>query len=313
MKSVKHSIVTTAFVFAVVNLTAPGIAEANVDCYFNSRLDSESYSYTINVTSDLSCKSKLLQITAYKDGNPHTQLIKPYEAIVEKILIVDIDDDGKHELMIMTHDPLDESKKNMDLYAVDGPVLKPVRFPAPPDMTGYRGGDRFRQEGVRIVRVFPVYLPRDVKGVPTGGERTVVYQYRNKEIFLGSASAAARKIAYTDKDIKGVAGKIAALNINGIIPKSDYIEIQSERTIDHYKVTRINDPWRLIVDIPGANLGFQEKTVVINRHGIATARIGEHKGFIRIVLDATITPMPTETVTPAENGLRIGFYINTQK
>lgn len=316
MQPVKASIIA-AFFGAVIAIQAlPAVAGADAGCSFNSQLDAGMYRYDVTADSEDACKSQLLRIAVNKDSNPFAKLITPSEAIVEKAWTVDLDDDGKPELLVISHDPADESKKSMDLYAIDGNIVKQVRFPAPTDMTGYRGGDSFQVEGVRIVRAFPLYLPRDAAGTPTGGERRIVYQYRNREILLGLATDAAKQGAIAKKDLKKAAKKSkksAVVKISGITPKADYIEIQANGPIENYKVRRVDDPWRLIIDIAGAGLGFQEDTITINSLGVSTARIGKHKGFVRIVFDATTAPMPMETITPAENALRIGFYAKPAK
>lgn len=316
MRSVKPSAIATFMMYAVAFLALPAVAQAETSCTFNSQLDAAGISYSVTASSEDACKSQVLRISVHKDGSPFAQLVTPSAMIVEKAWIVDLDDDRKDELIIISHDPADESKKSMGLYVLDGGALKQIRFPEPPDLTGYRGGDSFQRDGVRLVRQFPVYLPQDVNGTPTGGERRIVYQYRNRELLLGSASDAASPVIAAKKDVKRVVSKDkkrAVVKLTGIKPKADYIEIQANGAIENYKVVRIDDPWRLIVDIAGAIPGFQDKVVAINSHGVSTARIGEHKGFTRIVFDTTISPMPTETVTPAENALRIGFYINTAK
>lgn len=316
MHLAKLSVIATFVMCAVVFLAVPAVAQSESNCSFNSQLDAAGFSYSITASSEDACKSQVLRISVHKDGSPFAQLITPSPLIVEKAWIVDLDDDRKDELIIISHHPADESKKSMGLYVLDGGALKQLRFPEPPDMTGYRGGDSFQRDGVRLIRQFPVYLPQDVNGTPTGGERRIVYQYRNRELLLGSASDAAVPVVVAKKIAKRVVSKDkkrAVVKLTGIKPKADYIEIQANGPIETYKVVRIDDPWRLIVDIAGAIPGFQDKVVTINSHGVSTARIGEHKGFTRIVFDTTIIPMPTETVTPAENALRIGFYVNSAK
>lgn len=317
MHSVRLSVIVCFILYAVAILTVPAMAQAELNCTFNSQLDAAGFSYNVAATSDDSCKSQLLRISVHKEGHPFTQLITPFTRLVEKAWIVDLDDDNRYELIIISHDATDDSKKSMDLYALDGGALKQVMFPDPRDMSGYRGGDSFQWDGVRLNRVFPVYLPQDVTGTPTGGERRIVYQYRNRELLLSSVSEAAKPVASVKKDAKRTVvapdKKRAVVKLTGIKSKTDYIEIQANGPIENYKVIRIDEPWRLIVDISGVVPGFESKTVAINSHGISTARIGAHKGYTRIVFDATVSPLPTETVTPAENALRIGFYVTTPK
>lgn len=311
MLSAMLSVVAIFFVVTCSLFPAATVASAETGCSFNSQLDADGFSYNVTAAPDNGCKSQLLRITVYRDGNPFTQFATFCPAKVEKSWIVDLDDDGKPELIVISHDPADESKKSMQLYAISGGILKQVNFPAPSDMAGYRGGDTFQRDGVRIIRVFPIYLPRDSGGIPTGGYRRVVYQYRNNEMLIGSVTDVAQQVASAKNDSRKGTGKSrrgVPLTVKGIKPKSDYIEIEADGSIENFKVIRINDPWRLVVDIAGAGSALMNKTIVLDRHGVSTARIGEHKGYLRIVFDSTLSPMPTETITPAENALRISFY-----
>jgi hypothetical protein len=97
--------------------------------------------------------------------------------------------------------------------------------------------------------------------------------------------------------------KVTAINV-----KSDYVEIVADGALENYKVTRIADPWRLIIDIPAARSAISSSSVAINTFGISNARIAIHKGKLRIVLDSNAAILPPETVTPVEKALRIGFY-----
>jgi len=137
--------------------------------------------------------------------------------------------------------------------------------------------------------------------------------YRNRELLpvAGRETPVAGKPAVKSAGRvkgKGKTERAPLLKITGISVKSDYLEIRADGPVEKYRVERISSPWRLIIDIAGAVSAMPEKNVAINGLGISNARIGSHKGHLRIVLDSSEESLPIETVTPAENALRIGFY-----
>lgn len=286
-------------------------AAADGSCTYDERLTAGAYLFTVTAASADSCASQQLQLAAFRDNVLLARATVVHGAIVEKAWLEDLDEDGRQELLLLGHDSAEPAKKTLELFVVDGAVLKQVRFPDPPDLSGYRGGDRFSQEAGRVVRTFPLYRPQDPADSPSGGERTVVYQYRNRELLLVSvndsvppspAGKAGRKTA-DKKDTGKAKPKITAIEV-----RADYIEIVADGPIERYKSFRLDDPWRLVVDITGVGSAMTEKRVAINSQGISEARIGSHRGYLRIVFVASVSPLPVETITTAENALRLSFY-----
>jgi hypothetical protein len=266
----------------------------------------DDYSYRISSNPVDTCNKQLLSISVLKNAYPFTQFVNPADFVAENAWAEDIDDDGRFELLVISHKADAPAVKTLDIFSVDGNILKQARLPEMTDKSDYRGGDRFFREGGRFVRSYPVYLPKDADGKPSGGEKKIQYQYRNRELLLA--------VATPQPKVQSVTGKADALKkgeplkIISIQTKQDYIEIKTTASTDKYKVFRISDPWRLVVDFPGAVTDMPDKTVQIGRFGISRARIGLNKGFVRIVFDSAAATLPTETVTPAENAVRIGFY-----
>jgi hypothetical protein len=99
----------------------------------------------------------------------------------------------------------------------------------------------------------------------------------------------------------------AMATIQSIVIGKDYLDIQTDRTIADYKVISLKKPERLALDLPGAKSALSSKSVVINKFGISTLRIGFYPAHIRIVLDASAASFPKHTITATREGIRISF------
>ena len=300
----RHSVIT-CLICLMFAFSAP-LYSAENSCSFNSMVTADEFSYRISSNPVDDCNKQILSIAVLKNAYPYTQFVNPAEFMAESAWAEDIDDDGRFELLVVSRKADAPHVKTLDVFSVDGNSLKQARLPDLPDKSGYRGGDRFFREGGRVVRSYPVYLPKDVDGRPSGGEKKILYQYRNRELLL--------VVATPQPKVSSVTGKLDSvkngepLKIIAIQTKQDYIEIKTSASTDRYRVFRIGDPWRLVMDFPGAVTDMQDKSVIIDRFGISRARVGLNKGFVRIVFDAATATLPTETVTPVENAVRIGFY-----
>ncbi len=283
-----------------------GIA-SELGCSFNTQVITDEFNYDISTQPIVACGKQLLKIAVKRNANPYTQFQAEVDEIVEKAWAEDLDDDGRYELLLVSRKHSDPARRSFQIFYVEGNTLKHLTLPEPGSMSGYRGGDRFVTGGGRVIRSYPRYFSKDIDGEPKGGEQKVVYQFRNKELLLATEPEPLVKM---ESSVKPAAKSRSsrAVKIQLIEVKQDYIEIKADAAIDNYKIVRISDPWRLIIDIPGAVSEIPEKSVRIDSHGVSKARIGVHKGFLRIVLDSTVSPLPTETVTQIENSLRVSFY-----
>lgn len=77
------------------------------------------------------------------------------------------------------------------------------------------------------------------------------------------------------------------LLITGLAVAGNAIEIQASGQVGNYKLLTLSEPSRLVIDIPDAVSGFKQKTIPIDKLGIATVRFESHPGYLRIFLDAT--------------------------
>lgn len=83
---------------------------------------------------------------------------------------------------------------------------------------------------------------------------------------------------------RALAGEVL---ITGLHVEGNTIEIQASVQIKDYKLLTLSEPSRLVIDIPDAVSGFRQKTIPIDKLGIAAARFESHPGYLRIFLDAT--------------------------
>lgn len=301
-----------ATVFAVSAI--PGLSLAGGElCTFQAVEHLKEYSFSVSSRPDGECKRQSLSVAVQQNARLVAQFEKVTDTLAEKAWLDDLDDDGRPELILVSHTPVNPASVSLSVYSMDGAGIREVPLPDPPDREGYRGGDRFTRDGGKIVRSYMTYRSGDKDGAPTGEKRIIIYMYRDRQLLptankeLRAIENALAKSPKTVK-VKGKKERAPAVRVTGIAVKSDYLEILADGAIEKYKVTRIADPWRLIIDISGASSAITANTVAINKLGISNARLGNHKGHLRIVLDSTDSSLPTETVTPAENALRIGFY-----
>ncbi len=303
----RRSLLSNFLLLVLLLLNAVSYAATETNCSFRTMVTTDDYSFDVSSQPADSCEKQVLRIAVLKQAVPFTHFVNPSGALVEKAWAEDIDDDGNFELIVISFNVLEPLKKSLEIYAVDGNILKQVRLPQAIALEGYRGGDSFFIENGRIVRTYPVYLPGDAELKPGGGAGRVVYQYRNREILFVPEKV--RVTVAPVVPVKGVVKKsLQPVTIKSIELKQDYIEIKADKSIENYKISRIADPWRLIIDIPGAVSELNGKEVLIDKFGISRVRIGTQKDSVRLVFDSAVAPLPTETVTPAENALRVGFH-----
>jgi len=306
----KNSLISTFFIFLSVLLLINSVsnAAAETDCTFRTMVTTDDYSFNVSSQPAESCEKQIFRIFVLKQAVPFTQFTGTTEFIAEKAWSEDIDDDGNFELLVLSRKVSEPSKKNLEIFAVDGTVLKQGRLPGLDKILGYRGGDKFFMENGRIVRSYPLYLTGDADGKAKGGEGRIVYQYRNRELLLVTGKDKLKNDNLPVVKESSLKKSVQPIKLKSVEVKQDYIEIKADGPIENFKTTRIADPWRLIIDIPGAYSDLQVKEVKINGHGISTVRIGTHKDRLRLVFDSAVSPLPIETVTQAENALRVGFY-----
>lgn len=97
----------------------------------------------------------------------------------------------------------------------------------------------------------------------------------------------------------------STLTVTSLDVVHDGIVIQAGGPIEKYKFFTLTKPQRLAIDIFNVKSGFSSKSVPLNTHGIATARLGTYPDKVRIVFDSPKTSFPPFKLEKAENGLKL--------
>ena len=101
------------------------------------------------------------------------------------------------------------------------------------------------------------------------------------------------------------AGNSPPVTVTGVICGAQSIEIESSGGISEFKAFTLQQPGRLVIDIPGARSMLRSIAVPANRFGVSKARIGLFDGKLRLVFDAGRKPFPDHDVVKTGKGLRI--------
>ncbi len=95
--------------------------------------------------------------------------------------------------------------------------------------------------------------------------------------------------------------------LTAIIKNEDSIQLEIGGGVESFKVFRLNQPERLVIDIPKTRSALAAKSVDINGFNLGKARVGGSPDKLRIVFDAVGTAIPPYTVTRNGAGLLIAF------
>ena len=102
-----------------------------------------------------------------------------------------------------------------------------------------------------------------------------------------------------------VPGKNEPIAVTGVSYGTNSIEFTSSGDIIGFKAFTLQQPGRLVIDIPGAQSTLRSLAIPANRYGLLKGRIGIFEGKLRIVLDAGAKPFPAYEVLKTGTGLRI--------
>ncbi|MFM7275264.1 MAG: PliI family lysozyme inhibitor of I-type lysozyme, partial [Gammaproteobacteria bacterium] len=146
---------------------------------FERELESGGITFHVRAANDSSIGTLEITHTGLVPG-PAT-IRREIDGIVSGAEVADLDADGRPELYVYTTSAGSGSYGDLVGYAVTaGSGLADIRLAEPTEQQmrdwGYRGHDRFRVEGQRLLRSFPVYRPDDANAAPGGGSRELRYR-----------------------------------------------------------------------------------------------------------------------------------------
>jgi len=97
------------------------------------------------------------------------------------------------------------------------------------------------------------------------------------------------------------------ITVSAVNCDEDGIEIVSGGSIGNFKAFILQQPGRLVIDIPGARTTLGSIAIPPNRFGIVRARIAPFEGKLRVVFDTGAQPFPNYQLVKTATGLRIAL------
>jgi len=83
------------------------------------------------------------------------------------------------------------------------------------------------------------------------------------------------------------------------------VDILADGKIEEYKSFELNEPSRLVLDFPGVKSQLLGKEKESSNSFLERIRWGEHKDYLRIVLDSSQSDLPPFEVIPTKAGVRV--------
>ncbi len=305
-----------AAVFFLLMIMNPLVAAAGSNCSYSASVKQSGMTFAISSRPANGCAVQIITVIVHRGGKKISGVKADVDYLAQSARSIDLTGDGMQELAVFSRTIGEIVTEVLDVYWLDGTTLRRSTVPDLDEKSGYKGGDRFLLEGRLIVRSFPVYGDGDTAGKPTGGTRSLKYEFKKGE-FTPSAQtekgadstmqSAPLSASAPSVEVKPAVSAVAGAAITGITVSEAGIEIRVNRAEVKYKTIRLNKPERIAIDIPGADSSLVGKKISINRFGISTARVGRNKGFLRVVLDSTLSTFPKYLVNSSDTGVLVAF------
>lgn len=300
--------------FTIMNRPA---AAAGSKCTYSNSVQQGGTTFDIISRPASGCAVQIVTISMRRGGKKIAGVKADVDYLARSAKAVDLTGDGKPELAVISRAAGANSTDLLDVYLQDGTDLIRVTVPEFYENSAYKGGDRFQFKDKMIVRSIPVYRDGDPVEKPTGGTRTLRYEFKNGALSLSdqgdktagepvlqSAPEPAKKLPIEPKP---EVPAVATLAITEIRAVESGIEIMANGALEKYKTVLLDKPERIAVDIPDAGTTLKGKKIAINRFGITTARVEHRKGFLRVVMETTDRTFDSYKVKSSGNSVFIKF------
>ena len=312
--------------------TVPAAA-AQQGCSYNKIIRQAGTAFSISSRPVIDCAVHVVTVSIARKSERTATFKADLDYLAHTVQAVDLTGDGKPEFIVFSKISGTSSAETLDVYFTKENSICRASLREFEDKTGYRGGDKFQIDGRLIVRKIPVYREGDADNKPSGGIRTLKYELKDGRIEMlaqneaASADIPAVKVeepsryraisepysgkVSTNKSIAASKATLKAVVLGTVITEiksSDAgIEISADRKIENYKVMTLDKPDRIAIDIPGATSSLSGKKIAINKFGISKVRVGNNKGFLRIVLDTTLKSFPKYKIQGSSSGMTVEF------
>lgn len=318
MKRIRYYYLAAFFLLIFMNHS---VSAAGSNCSYSKSVQQKGTVFDVVSRPAVGCSVQIVTLTVRGGGRKIAGMKADVDYLAYSAQAADLTGDGRPELVLISRTSGGAGTEALDVYWIDGTTLRRSTVPKLEDKNGYRGGDRFRLEGRLIIRTIPVYQDGDPAGKPTGGTRSLKYDFKDGALTPSSqaenaviqSDVSAVQIVPTPAQPPLVEAKAkhpvpaAALAITWISVADAGIEIRTNKTDVKYKTILLNKPERIAIDIPGADSFLVGKKVAINRFGISALRVGRRKGSLRIVMDMNNRTFESFKVKSSGNSVFIKF------
>lgn len=292
---------------------------AGASCSYSRHLQQKGISYDIASRPAGGCSVQIVTVGARRGNKKLAGVKADVDYLAHSARMVDLAGDGVPELAVTSRTNGGIASEVVDLYWLDGEKVHRAAVPELENGSGYRGGDHFYFEDRMLVRTIPVYRDGDSDSRPTGGTRSLKYEYRAGTLSLYvqtenpsniPAAVPALEAAVSAPAPPPAAEPAAAATgrtVIGVVSGDSGIEIRTDGAVAKYRTVRLDKPERIAIDIPGADSKLAGKRIHIDRFGISTVRVGRNKGFLRVVFDTSSARFPKFEVKSSDTGVRVEF------
>lgn len=170
--------------FLMLLAQAVPVPAASRNCSFRKTVQQGGYAFDVTSRPADGCGVQIIQVTLRQGGKRVATFKADVDFLAEVAWAVDIDGEGKPELVVASRSARDGGQGTFDVYWLEGKALRRASMPVGEEGAGYLGHDAFRLDGERVVRSFPVYRTGDPDNRPSGGMRTLRYAFHNGKLDL---------------------------------------------------------------------------------------------------------------------------------
>lgn len=309
----------SAALFLLMVIGQPASA-ASSKCSYSKSVQQGGVAFDISSRPAVGCAVQIVTVTMRRGGQKVAGVKADVDYLAQFAQAVDLTGDGTPELAVISRTTGKTATETLDVYWLDGAILRRLTVPELDEKSGYKGGDSFHLEDRLIVRTIPLYRDGDPAGKPTGGTRSLKYEFKGGAFSLyvqtekppvpsgdSRVQSAAPPARQPPVEMKPAMPVSAGPAVTGITAVEAGIEIRADGPIEKFKTMKLEKPERIAIDIPGASSSLIGRKITVDRFGISTARVGWNKGFLRVVLDTKLRTFPKYEVKPSGSGVLVVF------
>lgn len=312
--------------FCLVMASSQYVRAASSSCSYSRNVQQKGVSFSISSRPASGCAVQIVSVDARKGNKRLAGFKADVDYLAQSAKAGDLNGDGIPELVV-TSRTAGAGAEALDVYWLNGERVGRASVPELDGTSGYRGGDRFHFEDRLLVRTIPVYRDGDADGKPTGGTRSLKYDFKDGAFSLYVQTENAANLPESSSVLSVAAPapvvpvkeavsapvkehKAAAApgrTVAGVVAGDTGVEIRTNGEVAKYRTVRLDKPERIAIDIMGADSALAGKKIQINRFGISTVRVGRNKGFLRVVFDGASAKFPKFEVKSSDTGVLVEF------